>query len=665
LTTLPVMLISALLWGVVSFSVVAVWAMVTSAPRSALSAACNAWVGTVTSSVGSGVDADRGADSGNDVIRQLYQDMGYNGAIIDANKAFPNMKMPPNTKHLMMFEPQDLRSVNAAFNPADADKAGLLLSDNKPSILGSALAGAQKEALQTLKNNGGNLARAKTEVATFYKPDDPYRLALESALDEVSETTNPTKPYRAYHGTSTPWDGEFDPSQSRATNHSQPRPYFATLPDEASGYALSRAQTLSGKSAEGIDPGSPSVIPADISISNPFNSGMNGVDGGYNVIDPKTYKKIVGKKSERSSPTGYDVLKDLYAQEAHKLLTPEQRALESVPYNSATPDAPSYWGHIYDKTIAPQVWEGVYGRLEKAGYDGLVEPRVPTDYADAPHYTKIIPFKKGTVKSPYTGETLFSDTKPSIAGAALATAGKTGPHKLNISDLALSEAGQAIAKSSYLWGGNPVISKKPVAVTMLPDGRPYLLDGYHRVEDAVRSGRKDIDVEYKPFNDVFAERARADGFSWDDPAGETPSPQGIKPFNDSTPKSGGGVKPFEGGQQFDFTPGGGSRDVKIGNTEITYGVSKGGPGEGPSAELILAKTPKDKRGQGSARAAISQMLSEADANGARVFLNADPMDKGVSKSKLDSFYESLGFKKNKGKNKDFSSKAEYVRYPKK
>lgn len=112
---------------------------------------------------------------------------------------------------------------------------------------------------------------------------------------------------------------------------------------------------------------------------------------------------------------------------------------------------------------------------------------------------------------------------------------------------------------------------------------------------------------------------------------------------------------------FDFGPGtsSGSREVKIGDTTVTYGVGRDG-----LVEVILIKTPKDKRGQGSARAAMETMKAEADAAGLRLGLNADPMDKGISKPKLEEFYKSLGFKRNAGNKRDFTTRLEYLREPK-
>ena len=111
---------------------------------------------------------------------------------------------------------------------------------------------------------------------------------------------------------------------------------------------------------------------------------------------------------------------------------------------------------------------------------------------------------------------------------------------------------------------------------------------------------------------------------------------------------------------FDFSnPGvGGTRTAQIGNTEVTYGVGKNG-----DVELTLLKTPKNLRGQGSGRAAMEQLIQEADANGSRVLLNADPMDKGISKNKLVDFYKSFGFKRNAGNKRDFTTRAEFIREP--
>lgn len=130
-------------------------------------------------------------------------------------------------------------------------------------------------------------------------------------------------------------------------------------------------------------------------------------------------------------------------------------------------------------------------------------------------------------------------------------------------------------------------------------------------------------------------------------------------------EDGAGELGAEGDRQFsqssfDWTPGGGSKSVTVGKTTIDYGIAK----DGKSGEVILVKTPAAERGEGSAREAMQQFVAEADRRGTTLFLNSDPMDKGIKKSGLDDFYKSLGFVKNTGRNKDFTSRAEFVRQPK-
>lgn len=112
--------------------------------------------------------------------------------------------------------------------------------------------------------------------------------------------------------------------------------------------------------------------------------------------------------------------------------------------------------------------------------------------------------------------------------------------------------------------------------------------------------------------------------------------------------------------RIDLTPGGGSKQFKSGDTTIDYGISR----DGKTAEIILIKTPEHARGQGSARRALSELLSTLDGAGITTFLTAQPMDKGVDKAGLVKFYKSLGFRDNKGRKKDFRSQASMVRDPK-
>lgn len=66
---------------------------------------------------------------------------------------------------------------------------------------------------------------------------------------------------------------------------------------------------------------------------------------------------------------------------------------------------------------------------QSLGHDGLVVKNVYDSlHSEAPLSDTYAALQRGTVKSPLTGETLFSDTgKPSILGSALATAGEQSP----------------------------------------------------------------------------------------------------------------------------------------------------------------------------------------------------------------------------------------------
>lgn len=69
---------------------------------------------------------DAGQLVSHDVIRRIWQALGFRGVKIDATENFKNMKMPGGTEHLMMFDPRDVRSVNAAFQPSKKNSSDLL-----------------------------------------------------------------------------------------------------------------------------------------------------------------------------------------------------------------------------------------------------------------------------------------------------------------------------------------------------------------------------------------------------------------------------------------------------------------------------------------------------------------------------------------------------------
>ena len=73
--------------------------------------------------------------------------------------------------------------------------------------------------------------------------------------------------------------------------------------------------------------------------------------------------------------------------------------------------------------------------------------------------------------------------------------------------------------------------------------------------------------------------------------------------------------------------------------------------------------PKEQRNKGIGTAAMNSITSHADKYGKRVELTPSS-DFGGSKIRLKSFYGSMGFVNNEGKNKDFTTRHTMYREPK-
>lgn len=63
-----------------------------------------------------------------------------------------------------VFDPRNIRSVNAAFDPSRAGENGLLLSDNRPSLMGSALA--------SMQDNPFRMSQAQIQAELGARPGD-------------------------------------------------------------------------------------------------------------------------------------------------------------------------------------------------------------------------------------------------------------------------------------------------------------------------------------------------------------------------------------------------------------------------------------------------------------------------------------------------------------
>jgi GNAT superfamily N-acetyltransferase len=95
-----------------------------------------------------------------------------------------------------------------------------------------------------------------------------------------------------------------------------------------------------------------------------------------------------------------------------------------------------------------------------------------------------------------------------------------------------------------------------------------------------------------------------------------------------------------GGDEFGGVPVPGSvRTQKVGNTTVQFSIADDG-----TAEIYSVRTPKDKRGGGSARSAMEAILPQLRDEGATsVKLVSSPLDAKTNPARLKGFYESLGF----------------------
>lgn len=79
-------------------------------------------------------DPETGALMGNDVIRKAFNDAGFENIRMSADAAGWNMDFPAGTDHVIVSDPSNIRSVNAAFDPDYSDSANLLHQDPPRSL---------------------------------------------------------------------------------------------------------------------------------------------------------------------------------------------------------------------------------------------------------------------------------------------------------------------------------------------------------------------------------------------------------------------------------------------------------------------------------------------------------------------------------------------------
>lgn len=224
------------------------------------------------------------------------------------------------------------------------------------------------------------------------------------------------------------------------------------------------------------------------------------------------------------------------------------------------------------------------------------------------------------------------------------------------SEFGMDRVAQAAVENGYLADDPRVQAWKNAVAAgeQTPDITAALLDAIDAElagnpsysQDQVDAVRDDLDRRLDDAEDWLSRR----GISLDDPDDV------IRSAVEAADADGRGYGQASG---IDLSPGGGSKQYRLGDTVIDYGISR----DGQTAEIILVKTPRSARGRGSARRALSDLLTAFDGARLTTFLTAEPMDKGISKAKLIEFYRSLGFRENKGRHKDFRSQAAMVREP--
>jgi len=136
---------------------------------------------------------DAGDESGdlasNEVIRQIYEDMGYDSVKMNANDQFTNlMKGIDDTNHHMIFNPANVRSPLAHFNPkmagvgAGAVMSGNLMADEldleykgqEPSAwdsLMNTISGVNQQQAQAYGDTGANVMGGTASIASMLATD--------------------------------------------------------------------------------------------------------------------------------------------------------------------------------------------------------------------------------------------------------------------------------------------------------------------------------------------------------------------------------------------------------------------------------------------------------------------------------------------------------------
>lgn len=131
------------------------------------------------------VDPETGDNAVGHVASEVMKDLGFDGIIMDASKTFPRMDMKPGTLHAAVFEPGNIRSRFAKFDPEKTGQEGLLLGRGSTPMPRSPY---DREEERKDRRHGGRVNKAGGGGAGWGSPfglSMPQAPILEDAIDRV------------------------------------------------------------------------------------------------------------------------------------------------------------------------------------------------------------------------------------------------------------------------------------------------------------------------------------------------------------------------------------------------------------------------------------------------------------------------------------------------
>lgn len=189
----------------------------------------------------------------------------------------------------------------------------------------------------------------------------------------------------AYHGTGMKFD-EFDPEKNVRPSHTSGHaPHFAGKKAEANGYAKKRK-------AEGAK--TMHVLHVLLRIKNPWNLNHD------HPISVEEYTKIVGHPPKNK----WDLFGSCAMQDAKREIG-KSFGLLDIRGGDKRPTDQSYEQFVdeQDKILEKiggnkRIWNELYKRLIRLGYDALIDPQTPADHS-AGYYAKYVILDPKNVRS--------------------------------------------------------------------------------------------------------------------------------------------------------------------------------------------------------------------------------------------------------------------------